>query len=262
VISNSDPNKEVNGNGIKQLRDSGIEVTLGVLEKEAKELNKFYFKIIQEKLPFITLKIAQSIDGKISSSKNKQTWLTGKESIKYVHELRSEYDAVLVGAGTIKTDDPLLTVRNFKGRNPVRIIVDGKLSIPLNSKILNLADPQKTWLFTSISANEKKIKQLSQKGIKIFQINSATKSYLSLKKILQNLVENKITSLLVEGGADVFTQFIEDELYDEITILEAPIILGNGVNSTNLKRLNNLQLLKSERLGNDIKLVYGKKLSD
>jgi diaminohydroxyphosphoribosylaminopyrimidine deaminase / 5-amino-6-(5-phosphoribosylamino)uracil reductase len=262
VISNIDPNKEVIGNGVKQLRNSGIEVTLGVLEREGKELNKFYFKIIQEKLPFITLKIAQSIDGKISTSKNKQTLLTGIASIKYVHELRSEYDAVLVGAGTIKSDNPLLTVREVKSRNPIRIIVDGKLSIPLNSKILNSTDAEKTWLFTSISANEKKIKQLSQKGIKIFKINSSTKSYLSLKKILQTLVKNKITSLLVEGGADIFTQFIEEELYDEIIILEAPIILGNGVNSTNLKRLNNLQLLKSERLGNEIKLVYGKKLSD
>jgi diaminohydroxyphosphoribosylaminopyrimidine deaminase / 5-amino-6-(5-phosphoribosylamino)uracil reductase len=262
VISNIDPNKEVNGNGVKQLRNSGIEVTLGVLERDGKELNKFYFKIIQEKLPFITLKIAQSIDGKISSSKNKQTWLTGKESKKYVHKLRSEYDAVLVGAGTIKSDNPLLTVREVKGRNPIRIIVDGRLSIPLKSKLLNSGDPEKTWLFTSTSSDENKSKRLSQKGIKIFKINSSIKNNLSLKKILQTLANNKITSVLVEGGANIFTQFLEREYYDEIIVLEAPIILGKGVNITNLSFLNNLQLLKSERLGNDIKLVYGKKLSD
>ncbi len=95
VISNLDPNEEVNGKGIRQLKDSGIEVTTGILEEEGKELNKFYFKFVKEKLPYITLKIAQSTDGKISLSKKEQTWLTGKKSIKYVHKLRSEYDAVL-----------------------------------------------------------------------------------------------------------------------------------------------------------------------
>jgi diaminohydroxyphosphoribosylaminopyrimidine deaminase / 5-amino-6-(5-phosphoribosylamino)uracil reductase len=262
VISNLDPNNEVNGKGVKQLKDAGIEVTVGVLEREGKELNKFYFKFIEKKIPFVTLKIAQSIDGKISSSKNKQTWLTGKESKKYVHKLRSEYDAVLVGTGTIKSDNPLLTVREVKGRNPIRIIVDGRLSIPLKSKILNSGDPEKTWLFTSTSSDEKKSKRLSQKGIKIFKINSSIKNNLNLKKILQTLANNKITSVLVEGGANIFKQFLETEYYDEIIVLQAPIILEKGVNITNLSLLNNLQLLKSERLVNDIKLVYGKKLSD
>jgi len=262
VISNIDPNNAVNGKGIKQLRKAGIEVITGILESDGRELNKFYFKFVEEKLPYITLKIAQSIDGKISSSKNKQTWLTGKESIKYVHKLRSEYDAVLVGAGTIKSDDPLLTVRDVKGRDPIRIIVDGRLSIPLKSKILNSRNPQKTWIFTSTSADEKKIKILSQKGIKIFEMNSSVKNKLNLKSILKTLAKNKITSILIEGGANIFTQFLQKEYYDEISILQAPIILGKGVNSINLKRLNNLQLLKSERLGNDIKLVYVKKLYD
>ena len=131
VISNFDPNKEVNGKGVKQLREAGVEVITDILEDEGKDLNKFYFKYVSEKLPYITLKIAQSIDGKISEAKDKQTWLTGKESINYVHKLRSEYDAVLVGAGTIRTDNPLLNVRTIKGRNPIRIIIDGKLSIPI-----------------------------------------------------------------------------------------------------------------------------------
>jgi diaminohydroxyphosphoribosylaminopyrimidine deaminase / 5-amino-6-(5-phosphoribosylamino)uracil reductase len=262
VISNLDPNNEVNGKGVKQLKDAGIEVTVGVLEREGKELNKFYFKFIEKKLPYVTLKIAQSTDGKISSLKNKQTWLTGKESKKYVHKLRSEYDAVLVGAGTIKSDNPLLTVREVKGRNPIRIIVDGRLSIPPKSIILNSGDLEKTWLFTSTSSDGKKLKRLSEKGIKIFKINSSIQNNLSLKKILQILANNKITSVLVEGGANIFTQFLDENLFDEVIILQAPIILGKGIGSSILVHQKKLQLAKTERLGQDIKLVYGKKLTD
>ncbi|NWG28369.1 MAG: bifunctional diaminohydroxyphosphoribosylaminopyrimidine deaminase/5-amino-6-(5-phosphoribosylamino)uracil reductase RibD [Ignavibacteriaceae bacterium] len=262
VISNLDPNKDVNGKGISQLRNAGIEVISGILEDEGRELNKFYFKYIKKKLPYITLKIAQSVDGKISESRNKQTWLTGKESIKYVHKLRSEYDAVLVGANTIKIDDPQLNVREVNGRNPVRISIDGKLSIPFNSKILNPVDPEKTWVFTSKNVDEKKIKILEERGIKIFKIGSAGQNKLDIKKILKILAEQKITSLLVEGGANIFSQFVEQDLFDEIIILQAPKILGKGVTLFNTKALKKLQLLSVNKLGKDVKLVYGKKFSD
>jgi len=262
VISNLDPNKDVNGRGVKQLRDAGIEVVSGILENEGRELNKFYFKYVSEKVPYITIKIAQSIDGKISESKNKQTWLTGKESIKYVHELRCEYDAVLVGANTIKVDNPLLTVREVKGRNPVRVIIDGKLSIPIKSQILNQIDSEKTWLFTSYSVDEKKIKRITDRGIKIFRIDGLKQNWLDIKKIIRILAEKKITSLLVEGGANIFSQFLEQELFDEIIILQAPRILGHGINASNLKKMKNLELFNVDKLGNDIKLVYGRKLAD
>ena len=258
VISNLDPNKEVNGKGVKKLREAGLEVITGILEEEGNELNKFYFKSVKEKLPFVTLKIAQSIDGKISITRNKQTWLTGKESINFVHKLRSDYDAVLVGAGTIRADNPMLNVREVKGRNPIRIIIDGKLSIPIKSNILNANDPEKTWIFTSSLIDEKKLKKFSNKGVKFFRINSSRQSQLPIKKILKVLAENKITSLLVEGGANIFTQFLTLELYDEVIFLQAPIILGKGINSSNLSHLKKLQLLKVDRLGKDIKLIYGK----
>jgi diaminohydroxyphosphoribosylaminopyrimidine deaminase/5-amino-6-(5-phosphoribosylamino)uracil reductase len=262
VISNIDPNKEVNGKGIKQLRKAGIEVTSGLLEDEGKELNKFYFKSIQQKFSFITLKIAQSLDGKISEARNKQTWLTGKESIKFVHKLRSEYDAVLVGANTIKVDNPFLTVREVNGRNPVRIIIDGKLSIPLKSNVVECEVPQNTWIFTSNNSSERKEKILSKKGIKIFRINSSKNNRLNLKKILRILSKQKITSILVEGGEDIFSQFIEAKLFDEVIVLQAPKKLGKGINAPNIQKMKNIKLIREGELGKDIQLVYGKNLSN
>ena len=262
VISNIDPNKEVNGKGIKQLREAGIEVVTGVLETEGKELNKFYFKQIKEKLPYITLKIAQSIDGKIGLLKKKQLWLTGKESLKYVHELRSEYDAILVGAGTIKSDNPQLTVREIQGRNPIRIIIDGTLISPLNSKIFKENFEERTWIFTSSKSNIRKKQKLLDSGVRIFNLTPSKNKMLNLKKILSILSENKITSILVEGGAEIFSQFIKSGLFDEIIVLRAPIILGKGIDGPMISKYKKLLLLETQRLGNDIKLVYGKNFYD
>jgi diaminohydroxyphosphoribosylaminopyrimidine deaminase/5-amino-6-(5-phosphoribosylamino)uracil reductase len=146
VISNLDPNPDVNGEGVKQLLEAGIEVIIDQLKNEGKELNKFYYKHTTSNVPYITLKIAQSTDGKISKSKNEQTWLTGEESNRFVHQQRATYDAVLVGANTVAVDDPQLNVRNVDGGNPKRIILDGKLSIDLNATILSADDIENTWI--------------------------------------------------------------------------------------------------------------------
>ena len=257
VISNLDPNKDVNGKGVKQLRDAGIEVITGILEDEGKVLNKFYFKYVSEKIPYVTIKIAQSVDGKISLSKKEQTWLTGKESVKYVHKLRSEYDAVLVGANTINVDNPLLTVREVKGRNPIRVIIDGNLSIPLNSKILNNNEPDKTWVFTSNKSNRRLLKQIENKGVKVFTVKTAADKKINLKSVLKILAECKITSVLVEGGQLIFSQFINQKMFDELIILQSPKILGKGLSGFNSTQLKNLPLIETNRLGQDIKLVYG-----
>jgi diaminohydroxyphosphoribosylaminopyrimidine deaminase/5-amino-6-(5-phosphoribosylamino)uracil reductase len=262
VISNFDPNKDVNGKGIRQLRKAGIKVTTGILENKGDELNKFYFKFVREKMPFIVIKIAQSFDGKISESRKKQTWLTGKESIKFVHKLRSEYDAVLVGTNTIKVDNPLLTVREVKGRNPVRIIIDGKLSIPLKSNVVECEDPQNTWIFTSNNSSERKEKILSKKEVKIFRINSSKNNRLNLKKVLCILHKQKITSILVEGGEEIFNQFIQNKRFDEIIVLKAPKILGKGINAPNIEKMRNIRLIGEDKLGKDNKLIYGKNLSN
>ncbi len=259
VISTLDPNKEVNGKGVKQLREAGIEVITNILEEDGKELNKFYFKCVQEKLPFVTLKIAQSFDGKIGESRKKQTWLTGKESIKYVHKLRSEYDAILVGANTIKVDDPLLTVRDVKGRNPIKVVIDGKLSIPLNSKVLNNNEQEKTWMFTSQKSNQRKQKQLENKGVKVFSVRTAIDKKINIKSVLKVLAKNKITSVFVEGGQDIFSQFINQKFFDELIILQSPKILGKGISAFEFEQIKQLELKGISHLGNDVRLLYGRK---
>ena len=254
VISNLDPNQSVNGKGVKQLREAGIRVDAGILESEGKEVNKFYFKYVIEKIPYITIKIAQSIDGKISADKDIQTWLTGEDSVKYVHQQRNRYDAVLVGANTIKVDDPQLTVREVNGRDPIRIIIDGDLSVSPDSKIIKMTDNEKTWIFTAENSHQEKIEQFEKLGIKIFQL-PADKKKLDLGDILKELGKESITSLLVEGGRQIFSQFISQELFDEIIILQSPKILGKGISAFETNGIYKLKIKETERLGEDLKIV-------
>ncbi len=258
VISNFDPNPDVNGEGVKQLRDAGIEVIIDVLKEEGKKLNKFYFNYVRKKIPYITLKVAQSKDGKITKSKNEQTWLTGEESNRFVHQQRAAYDAVLVGANTVAVDNPQLTVRNVEGRNPKRIILDGKLSIDLNAAILSAEDIENTWILTSKNADKEKIDQFNEKGARVIQFKSNDVEQIKLIDVLTKLGEDKITSLFVEGGGNIFSQFIDGKYFDEIIILQAPITLGKGLNGVPTSSLLQLKKISSEKIGKDIKLVYKK----
>lgn len=258
VISNLDPNPEVSGEGIKQLRDAEIEVINDQLKNEGEELNKFYFNYVKTKIPYITLKVAQSTDGKITKSKNEQTWLTGEESNQFVHQQRAAYDAVLIGANTVKVDNPQLTVRNVEGRNPKRIILDGKLSIDLNAAVLSAEDIENTWILTSKNSDKEKINKIIEKRARVIQFQSDDDDQIELKDVLVKLSEKKITSLFVEGGADIFSQFMDGQYFNEIIILQAPITLGKGLNGISTSSLLNLNKISSEKIGKDLKLVYKK----
>lgn len=258
VISNVDPNPDVNGKGLGQLKQHGITVVPGIMEDEGKELNRFYFKYVENKIPFVTIKIAQTLDGKIADSQGKQSWITGDESGKYVHSLRGIYDTVLIGANTVAVDDPLLTVRNTSGRNPVRIVLDGNQSISSTAKILNQQDNENTWIVTSdvVTNNFKRV--LKEKGVKLITLPTSSSNKINLEEVLIEAGKRNISSILVEGGSSIFTQFIDQKLFDELIVLQSPKLFGKGLNSVDLSENVELELVNSEKLGNDLKMVFRK----
>ena len=172
AISNEDPNRDVSGKGIARLRSEGIQVTTGVCSEEGNELNRFYFNYVKTELPYVILKIAQSMDGKIGFNNQEQKWLTGDESRIFVHQMRAQCDAVLVGANTVRADNPQLSVRKVKGRNPIRIVIDGNLSVPMSSTIVQPDDTNRTILFTSKGSDKDKISLLKDRGVEIIELST------------------------------------------------------------------------------------------
>lgn len=241
VIGMKDPNPDVNGKGIEKLKKEGLIVTSEVLKKECEELNRFFVKNITKKIPYVTLKIAQSIDGKIALNNKESKYITCTESIKFVHKLRNEYDAVLIGKNTALLDNPSLTVRHVKGRNPYRVVIDGNMKLPENLKIFTDNNSDKTII-----------------------INSPFNGKIPLINILKALHKLNISSVLIEGGANVFSQFIEKNLFDDIYFMVAPKIIGNGISAfrdfkiTTLSNAKKLFLCNSFSSGNDQILYYKK----
>ena len=258
VIANTDPNKKVNGKGIEILRAVGIEVITGILEEEARELNRFYFKFMETGLPYVTIKIAESLDGKISAKQGMQTWLTGKTSRKFVHAQRSIYDAVLVGTNTINIDNPKLTVREVEGRNPMRIVLDANLNSQIDSGVFN-DNESRTIICCLSNANANKKQKLLESGAELIEFEPGHNNLINLKELLSKLASMKVTSLFVEGGGHIFEQFISQELFDEILVLKAPVKLNSGVDWISLKQVDNLNLHRHESLGEDILFTYRKK---
>ncbi|MCF6271556.1 MAG: bifunctional diaminohydroxyphosphoribosylaminopyrimidine deaminase/5-amino-6-(5-phosphoribosylamino)uracil reductase RibD [Melioribacteraceae bacterium] len=259
VIANKDPNPEVFGNGIEKLKDAGIEVVTGVLEEKGKELNKFFFKFMETKLPYVTLKIAKSFDNKINNKIGNQTKITGDEAENYVHRQRAYYDAVLVGANTINIDNPKLSVRYGGGRNPFRVILDSALKSDLKSNVFSDGSSQKTLVFTAEKSNVEKILTLRKKGVKVFELVPNSRGFLELSEILKIIGEEGIISLFVEGGQKVFSQFINAELFDEIITLNAPYLYGDGLDAFTIEQEIELELKEVDRLGKDYIALFKKK---
>ncbi|TAL69788.1 MAG: bifunctional diaminohydroxyphosphoribosylaminopyrimidine deaminase/5-amino-6-(5-phosphoribosylamino)uracil reductase RibD [Bacteroidetes bacterium] len=264
IIGLKDPNPSVNGAGMNILSDSNIEILSDILPNECRWLNRFFIKHITTGIPYVILKCAQSIDGCIATSKGESHWISGEESRKRTHRLRALVDAVLIGKRTAEIDNPSLTVRNVNGRNPFRIILDSELSISPSNKVFSENEKYKVIIVCHENyRHSKRAENLRASGINILAVEEDEDSKLSLKEILKSLYsEYRIGSVLVEGGAGIFSSFARANMIDELHIFTAPKIIGDGIHSferfniTRLAYATNLKLISSELSGEDIHSVF------
>ncbi len=256
VIGMKDPNPRVSGKGILQLQKADIATSVGILKKECWECNKFFSKHITTGLPYTTLKIAQSLDGKIVSNSLDSQWITNSESRRLVHQLRSQYDAVLVGANTIQQDNPRLTVRSVKGRNPIRVVLDGRFTCDIKAKVFSKKNSTKSIIL--ISQKFSKLKSSKRKyfiddGVNVLELQGSSDGIIPIKNILKKLGEIGITSLLVEGGASIFSAFVNELTVDKIIMFIAPKILGPGLEA--YRSVLNSRKLKIKKM--NVSSLYG-----
>jgi diaminohydroxyphosphoribosylaminopyrimidine deaminase / 5-amino-6-(5-phosphoribosylamino)uracil reductase len=218
-----DLNPQVSGRGFAHLREAGLAVEVGLMAREASVLNEKYLHFMRKRLPFIHLKSAVSLDGKIATKTGDSRWITGREARGRAHELRHEYDAIMVGAATADVDDPLLTDRSGlkRRRRLVRIVLDETLRLLPSSQLVKTASEVPLIIFTGEDADESKIKTLREHGAEIF--NSGTRDLVS---ILKTLAKRSLTSVLVEGGATLAGSFVDAGLVDKVTFFVSPKIIG------------------------------------
>lgn len=236
VIGCQDVYKEVAGKGIQKLRNAGVEVVTGILEKECKELNKRFFTFHQKQRPYIILKWAQSVNANIGSEKER-IFITNEYTNRIVHKWRSEEAAILVGTNTALKDDPSLTTRLWKGNNPVRIVIDKELKLPVGLKIFN--GESRTIIYNCL-------KNSSEKNLQFIKLDDG----FFLDQMLQSLYKNNIQSLLIEGGAKTLQSFIDPGLWDEARMVtNQKMIIEDGIPAPEMK---NFLLKKGVENGDDL----------
>jgi len=223
VIATLDPNPVVAGNGVKILEDAGIEVITGVCEEESRQMNEVFNKFIVEKTPFITMKSGSTLDGKIATHTNSSKWITSEEARQDVHKLRSENMAILVGVNTVIHDDPELTARIPNGRNPIRLVLDSSLRIPLESKVVT-DQKAETWVFTSEKHDPEKRVKLEDMGVSVFVTSGA--ETVNLQDVVAILGEKLVSSVFIEGGGTVNGAFLQAGLIDKVVLYMAPKLVG------------------------------------
>jgi diaminohydroxyphosphoribosylaminopyrimidine deaminase/5-amino-6-(5-phosphoribosylamino)uracil reductase len=224
VIAMIDPNPKVSGGGIKAIRKAGIEVVTGVLESEARILNEAFIKHVAKKVPFVTLKVAQTLDGRIATATGESKWITGEREREEGHRLRDRNDAILVGINTVLKDDPALTARIPGGRDPIRVIVDSRLRIPLAAKVLTQRSPARTIVATLTSAPKTKVNKIQAAGADILFAKSE-KGRVSLRDLMGQLGRRGIMSVLIEGGAEINASALKAGIVDKIIAIIAPTLM-------------------------------------
>lgn len=254
VAAVRDPNPKVAGKGFAKLRRAGIEVTVGVLEKEARELNRAFFHWIRHRRPFVTLKSASSLDGKIATRIGESKWITGPEARAAGHRLRAEVDAIAVGIGTVLADNPHLTAHG-RGRNPVRVIFDSRLHTPPKARCVDAAAP--TWILTGTA---RKGRAFQKKPHVRLQAIARGKGGLNISAALKWLGGEGITHLLVEGGGTLNGAFLAAKAVDELVWFVAPKIIGGtdaraavaGQGVFHLAEAHRLKNAQVTRIGDDL----------
>jgi len=227
VVAVADPNPRVSGRGITKLAQAGIEVEVGILQKEACRLNEVFFKYIQTRLPFVALKTAMTLDGKIASVSGDSRWITGEKSRLKVHQLRDIYDSIMVGIGTVLKDDPQLNTRlpGKVGHDPVRVIIDPQLDIPVTSKIATTSKRQRSLVFCKDEPDQDRQQQLLELGMEICPITSQG-DFIPLDRVLIELGKMGLCSVMVEGGGEINASLLEGDLIDKVYWFIAPKMVG------------------------------------
>lgn len=221
VIGALDSNPLVVGKGVEILRNAGIEVVTGVLEKESRLQNRRFFTQIEKKRTYVILKWAQSKDGFVARSDYSSKWISNARSRQLVHKWRAEEDAILVGKNTAKYDNPSLTVRDWTGKNPLRLVIDPKLELPENLNLFDQTVP--TICYNSVKSQK-------SENLEFVKLEAG----FELREILEDLNSRKIQSLIVEGGSFVLNKFIEEDLWDEARVFTGPTDFGEGISAPTL----------------------------
>jgi diaminohydroxyphosphoribosylaminopyrimidine deaminase/5-amino-6-(5-phosphoribosylamino)uracil reductase len=262
IVAALDPNPLVAGRGVEKLKAAGINVNIGLLQEQSERMNEIYNFYIVHQRPFVTLKTATTLDGKIATITGESQWITGEEARADVHLLRHHHDAIVVGVNTVLADNPRLTTRleGEKGNHPIRLIMDSKLRTPLDAQILDTTEAP-TWIFTSKRASVEKIEQYEEKGVRIFQ--SKDEDRVSIDFMLQTLGQEQIASLLVEGGGELNASFLQGNYVNKVIAYLAPTLIGGnlapssfrGEGFTTLSNAVHLEDIQYVQVGQDLKVI-------
>jgi diaminohydroxyphosphoribosylaminopyrimidine deaminase/5-amino-6-(5-phosphoribosylamino)uracil reductase len=226
VVGAADPNPSVRGNGAGQLRRAGITVDMGILQASCEQLIAAFRKHVTTGLPRVTLKLAASLDGKIATITGESRWITGEDSRRFVHRLRAEHDAVLVGAETVIRDDPELTCRLRGRRNPLRVVLDGRGRVPAGARVLAETGNAPTLLAVDRRVAAARLRAPQQQGVEILRL-PARAGHISMRGLLQALGDRAVMSVLVEGGATVAAAALAAGIVDELLVFYAPKLIGS-----------------------------------
>lgn len=260
VIGMKDPNPRTNGKSIRKLQNKGIRTRMGILNEECQRTNEVFTKYIKKKMPFVVAKTAQTLDGKIATAKGESKWITSQQARNFSRRLRNEFDAILVGVNTVIHDNPRLTASR-KAKNLKKIVLDSNLKISPKAQLFKNTNPSDIFLATTKKASKKKIKAFQKKGIHVL-IDPKSKSQIRLKWLFKEFAKHGITSILIEGGAQVIGSALKERLIDKMYVYIAPKIIGdhkalssiNGVQASTLSNAVRLQDLNVQKIGNDISL--------